>query len=579
MTTTRRLAAILAADIAGYSAAMERDEEGTAAAVRALRREVIEPKLAEHQGRLIKTTGDGFLAEFASPIAALKCALAIQQRPVDRGGLQLRIGLNLGDVIIEEGGDLLGEGVNVAARLESLAEPGGILISGKIYSEVEGKVEAAFEDRGEQQVKNISRPVRVYAVRTGPMASAAISESSRPLPLPDKPSIAVLPFQNMSGDPEQEYFADGMVEDIITALSRFKQLFVIARNSSFTYKSKAVDIKRVGRELGVRYVLEGSVRKAGGRVRITGQLIEAATGAHLWADKFDGALEGIFDLQDQLTASVVGAILPALQHAEIERTKRKPPADLDGYDWYLRGTAFFNANRSRDALPCYRAAIEGDAGYADAYAMVASCYVFSRAQQGVPLTPEEVAEALSHANAAIRLGDDNAFALARAAQTLSYLGDEYDRAAAIVEQALSLNSNLSIVWLARGWINLICGDADRAIESFSYLLRISPVDPQRSGAWNGLAWGNFNLGRYDEGLEWATKAYAVMKSPNVFTLATLIASAVFVGRLGDAREAAEQIRKIAPEFRIRHAHDLFPHRHAEFHEKIANALTAAGLPE
>ena len=306
MTTTRRLAAILAADVVGFSALMERDEEGTYARIGSLRREVIEPRLSEHQGRLIKTTGDGFLAEFASPIAALRCALAIHSTQLDDpNALRLRIGLNLGDVIIEEGGDVYGEGVNVAARLEGLADPGGILISGKIHSEVEGKVEAAFEDRGEQPLKNITRSVRIYAVRSATAvgkASGAIAtiNDASPLPLPDKPSIAVLPFQNMSGDPEQEYFADGIVEDIITALSRFRELLVIARNTSFTYKGKAVDIKKVGRELGVRYVLEGSVRKASGRVRITGQLIEAETGAHLWADKFDGALKDVFDLQDQV---------------------------------------------------------------------------------------------------------------------------------------------------------------------------------------------------------------------------------------------------------------------------------------
>src|SRR5450759_2611987 len=267
---------------------MERDEEGTYSRIGSLRREVIEPRLSEHHGRLIKTTGDGFLAEFASPIAALRCALAIQSSQLDDpNALRLRIGLNLGDVIIEESGDVYGEGVNVAARLEALADPGGILISGKIHSEVEGKVTADFEDRGEQQVKNITRPVRIYAVRPvgaswGLTAAMSAPDAAQPLQLPDTPSIAVLPFQNMSGDPEQEYFADGMVEEIITALSRFKSLFVIARNASFTYKGKAVDIQQVGRELGVRYVLEGSVRKAGDRVRITGQLIDSETGAHLW---------------------------------------------------------------------------------------------------------------------------------------------------------------------------------------------------------------------------------------------------------------------------------------------------------
>src|SRR5579859_7997757 len=312
MTPTRRLAAIMAADVAGFSAAMERDEEGTFAQVQELRRKIVEPKIKEHTGRLVKTTGDGFLAEFASPIAAMRCALAIQAEAANEP-LQLRIGLNLGDVIVETNGDVYGEGVNVAARLEALADPGGILISAKVHSEVEGKVEAAFEDRGEQQVKNIARPVRVYAVRISGGTVAAVFAYNKPLPLPDKPSIAVLPFQNMSGDPEQEYFCDGIVEDIITALSRFKSLFVIARNSSFTYKGKSPDIRQVGRELGVRYVLEGSVRKGGNRVRITGQLIDAMTGTHLWAERFDGTLENIFDLQDRVTISVVNAIEPTIR--------------------------------------------------------------------------------------------------------------------------------------------------------------------------------------------------------------------------------------------------------------------------
>jgi adenylate cyclase len=343
LSVQRRLAAILAADVVGFAAQMERDEEGTYARIGALRREIIDPCLSEHFGRLIKTIGDGFLAEFASPIAALRCALAIQGNLTDDpDGLRLRIGLNLGDVIIEEGGDVYGEGVNVAARLETLADPGGILISGKIHDEVEGKVEAHFEDRGEQQVKNITRLIRVYAVHLRTAASMSAStipalNIAKPLQLPDKPSIAVLPFQNMSGDPEQEYFADGMVEDIVTSLSHFKSLFVIARNSSFTYKGKSIDIKRVGRELGVRYVLEGSVRKATGKVRITGQLIDAATGAHLWAGKFDGLLEDIFELQDSVTTNVVGAIAAKVGQAEMERVRRKPLENLDAHDFFLRG--------------------------------------------------------------------------------------------------------------------------------------------------------------------------------------------------------------------------------------------------
>jgi len=312
----RKLTAILAADVAGYSRLMGADEEGTLAQLKAHRRALIDPKIAEHRGRIVKTTGDGILVEFASVVDALRCAVEVQRGMVERNAevpqnkrIEFRVGIHQGDVIIE-GGDMFGDGVNVAARLEALAEPGGICVSGRVQEDAEGKLEIAFENAGEQQLKNIARPVRVYRVRL----SGAAGPSSRPaLPLPDKPSIAMLPFQNMSGDPEQEYFADGIVEEIITALSRFQQLFVIARNSSFTYKGRAVDVKQVGRELGVRYVLEGSVRKAGNHERITGQLVDALTGAHLWADRFDGTLENIFELQDSVTASVVGAIAPKIE--------------------------------------------------------------------------------------------------------------------------------------------------------------------------------------------------------------------------------------------------------------------------
>src|SRR5262245_50229002 len=304
----RRLAAIWAADVVGYSALMQRAEEATYAEFERLKRVLIEPSLSRHEGRLIKTTGDGALAEFASPSAAVRCAMEIQEGiGSGQSPLQLRIGVNLGEVIVGADGDLFGDGINIAVRLEGTADPGGILISEKVCSEVEGKLDVGFEDRGEQQLKNIAKPVRAFAVRAG-AHGALIDRLSAAPPLPDKPSIAVLPFENMSGDPEQEYFADGMVEEIITALSRFKSLFVIARNSSFTFKGRAVDIKEVGRRLGVRYVLEGAVRKAAGKVRITGQLIDAVTGAHIWADRFERDLTDVFALQDELTVAVVSAI-------------------------------------------------------------------------------------------------------------------------------------------------------------------------------------------------------------------------------------------------------------------------------
>src|SRR6476660_5690276 len=334
----RRLAAILAADVAGYSRLMGADEEGTHERLKALRRELADPKIKEHRGRIVKTTGDGLLIEFASVVDAVRCAVEVQREMAERHTdvapdrrIEFRMGINLGD-IIKDGHDIYGDGVNVAARLEALAEPGGICVSRVVRDQVRDKLAFSFEDLGEQQVKNIARPIRVHRIRLGekPASSepATSAAANSPLALPDKPSIAVLPFQNMSGDPEQEYFADGMVEEIITALSRIRWLFVIARNSSFTYKGHAIDVKQVGRELGVRYVLEGSVRKAGGRVRITAQLIDATTGTHLWADRFDGSLEDVFDLQDKVAVSVAGVIEPTLQTVEISKSASRPTGDL-----------------------------------------------------------------------------------------------------------------------------------------------------------------------------------------------------------------------------------------------------------
>jgi adenylate cyclase len=372
MPATRRLAAILAADVAGYSRLMGADEEGTLERLKALRHELLDPKIAEHHGRIVKTTGDGLLVEFASVVDAVRCAVAVQQAMPERNAgvatdnrIELRIGINLGDVIVE-GDDLYGDGVNIAARIEALADAGGVFVSNTVHDQVRDRLPFLFEDLGEQQVKNIARPVRVYRVAIRPSRppptppspasggglgrghagersarGARVGAAEPALPLPDKPSIAVLPFANLSGDPEQEYFADGMVEKIITALSRIRWLFVIARNSSFTYKGQAVDVKQVGRELGVRYVLEGSVRKGGNRVRITAQLIDAASGAHLWADRFDGALEEVFELQDEVAIKVAGVIEPTLQANEVRRSSERAPQDQTAYDLYLRALASF----------------------------------------------------------------------------------------------------------------------------------------------------------------------------------------------------------------------------------------------
>jgi adenylate cyclase len=342
----RRLAAILAADVAGYSRLMGRDEEGTLARLKDCRRSFVDPKIADYRGRIVKTTGDGMLVEFASAVDAVRCALDVQRAMAQANShvpeetrIAFRIGIHVGDIIIDDN-DIFGDGVNIAARLEAIAEPGGICMSDDSQRQVRGKIDIAWDDLGPQSLKNIAEPIRAWRVRLDDGAvSPRTAVAPASLDVPDKPSIAVLPFTNMSGDPEQEYFADGMVEDIITALSRITWLFVIARNSSFTYKGKAVDIKKVGRELGVRYVLEGSVRKAGNKVRITGQLIDTATGAHLWANRFDGGLEDVFDLQDEVTTDVVSAIAPKVEQAEMERARHKPTESLAAYDYFLRGMA------------------------------------------------------------------------------------------------------------------------------------------------------------------------------------------------------------------------------------------------
>ena len=409
-------------------------------------------------------------------------------------------------------------------------------------------------------------------------APAKPVETPAALALPDKPSIAVLPFQNMSGDAEQEYFADGMAEDIITALSRFKSLFVIARNSSFTYKGKSVDIRQVGRELGVRYVLEGSVRKAGNRVRITGQLIDATTDRHLWADKFDGPLEDVFGLQDQVTASVVGVIAPTLEQAEIDRTRQKPTDRLDSYDLFLRGMASLNKGRAlSEARECFKKAFELDPEYGAAYAMAASTLMIQQGIRGVPLTAEMQAEAVRLAEMGSKIASDDAFVLAISGHVLTYLGHEYDRGAAMVEQAVALNPNLAVAWYSRGWVTLMCGEAERAVESFERMVRQSPLDRLRISAWNGSSFALYQLGRYDEGCAVAMKSLQL--SRNVHTLGAFAVNAVHAGRTAEAKQMVLELLKLQPGFRTSHVREAFPVRSLGEHEKMVAAFREAGLPD
>jgi adenylate cyclase len=579
----RRLAAILAADVAGYSRLMGIDEVGTLAALKAARRDVVDPAIAEYKGRIVKTTGDGMLVEFASAVDAVDCAVAVQAKMAERNGsaIRFRVGINIGDIIIDSG-DIFGDGVNVAARVENECEPGSVCLSGSAFEHVRGKTRVTFRDLGERALKNIDRPVRLYAVRLPADLEPAVARPSAEAPrlpaLPDRPSIAVLPFTNMSGDPEQEYFADGIVEDIITALSRFKSLFVIARNSSFTYKGKAVDIKHVGRELGVRYVLEGSVRKASGRLRITGQLIEAATNNHLWADKFDGAIEDIFDLQDQVTTSVVGLLAPAIEQVEIERAKRKPTERLDAYDVYLRGEALLrNGGSSRAAAKLFTEATQKDSEYGAAYAMIAWTILRRQAATGVSLPPELREEAVRLATTAEKLANGDAFVLARAGHVFAYVARQYDRGLSLTADAVALNPNMATAWYSRGWVALLSAEPALALESFDRMLRLSPLDPLRGTAWNGKAFALFCLDRFAEGQEAAARALQVFK--DVHTLGALILNQVGAGRIEEARETVTDLLQLQPGFCASSSIEAFPVRSSAIRDRMVKSLQKAGVPQ
>jgi TolB-like protein/tetratricopeptide (TPR) repeat protein len=582
----RKLAAILAADVAGYSRLMGEDEEGTHERLKAHLRELVDPRIKEHRGRTVKNTGDGMLVEFLSVVDAVRCAVEIQREMAERNAavpapqrIEFRIGINLGDVLVEEH-DIFGDGVNVAARLEALAEPGGICVSRVVRDQVRDKLDFAFEDMGEQQVKNIARPVRVYRV-----GSAATPEQpavpATALPLPDKPSIAVMPFANMSGDPEQEYFADGMVEEIITALSRIRSLFVIARNSTFTYKGQAVDVKQVGRELGVHYALEGSVRKAGNRVRITAQLIDASSGAHLWADRFDGSLDDVFDLQDQVTASVVGAIAPKLEQAEIERAKHKPTHSLGAYDYYLRGIASLH-RRTREgndeALQLFNRAVELDPGFPSAYGMAAYCYVWRKTNGWMTDPVQETSEASRLALRAVELGSDDAIALFRAGYALGYVVGDLDRGAALIDRALALNPNLAAGWYASGRIRGYLGEPDLAIEHLERAMRLSPLDMQTARLQSATAFAHFLAGRYDDASSWAQRALQVRPSyPSAIRLAA--ASSALAGRPEEARQAVERLRQVDPALRVSNLKNRLPLRRPDDLTRYQEGLRMAGLPE
>ena len=583
----RRLAAIWAGDIAGYSRLMGVDEEGTLRQLKAHRKELIDPKVTEHRGRIVKTTGDGMLVEFVSVVDAVRCAVDIQRGMIERNAsvpadkrIEFRIGINVGDIIID-GDDIFGDGVNVAARLQTLADPGGIMVSSVVHDQVRDKLSFGFDDMGEQSVKNIARPIGVHRVslaETAPLATAqspTTASKSEPASS-NRPSIAVLPFANMSGDPEQEYFADGISEDIITGLSKLRWFFVIARNSSFAYKGKAVDVKRAARELGVRYVLEGSVRKGGNRVRITTQLIDAATGNHIWADRYDGDLTDVFALQDEITKKVVAAIEPKLLEAEGIRSQNRSPEDLGAWDMVIHANSLFwrlTKTEGEAAIAILKKAVERYPDYAPAHSMLAFAMLTSRLL-GWTLVAPQVKEAATLAARAAELDDSDPWAhlaLGYAAHTMRRTDDatrEYQR-------AIDLNPNFASAHGYLGYTLAMAGRPDEAIPYLEQAIRMSPHDPQNAIFNNGLSVAHFLANRYSEAISFARKA--IQQRDGVTAAHRIyVASLAQAGQMEEARLALQYLRELMPNISIAWCEQHVPYAPGPM-AKFLEGMREAGL--
>ena len=579
----RRLAAILAADVVGYSRLMSGDETGTLTALKQHRAALIDPTIAEHRGRIVKLMGDGVLVEFASVVDAVECAVSIQRGMTERNvdtpdnkRITFRIGVNLGDIIIDDD-DIYGDGVNVAARLEGLAEPGGICVSEKVFSEVRTKLEIDFDDLGPQQVKNIAEPVRAYRVTLdrGPVAPKAA-----PLSLPDKPSIAVLPFDNMSGDPEQEYFADGIAEDLITSLSRFRWFFVIARNSSFTYKGKAVDMKQVAAELGVQYVIEGSVRKAGNRVRITSQLVDAATGRHIWAERYDRDLSDIFEVQDEITTAITGAVSPLFAAAESQRASRKAPENLDAWDLAMRANGHVwrvNKTDLREAQRLFAEALELDPNSSFAQSGLAFAYMREAGASLAEDFLESRDKAYKAAQRAIELDEQDA----RGHLSLAWVyhvRHENELAATECRTALQLNPNLADAEGFLGLINAHLGGYDEALLHIDQAVRLSPQDPSMQ-FWNLTpVIAALVADRPEEYFEHAK--VLTERSPNFIPgIRHLAAANANLGRLEEAEIAVEKALNLVPNDTITSILESVPIADTAARDRYIDGLRKAGYPQ
>jgi TolB-like protein len=542
----RRLAAILAADVVGYTRLMGADETGTLRRLTELRQQVLEPLIAEHHGRIVKLMGDGLLVEFASVVNALTCAVAWQNGVAVREAaadedkrLKFRIGINLGDVIVE-GDDIHGDGVNIAARLEGQAEPGGICLSGDAYRQAKGKVEIDFEDLGERDLKNVAEPVRVYRIAGDSSGMAGAAPAKAPLALPDKPSIAVLPFANMSGDPEQEYFSDSITEDIITELSRFSSLFVIARNSSFTFKGEAVNVTEVGEKLGVAYVVEGSVRRAGNRVRITAQLVEAENGNHLWAERYDRDLEDIFAVQDEVVRAIASAVPGRIDAVALQRVQRKPIENLTAYDLVLRGKSLLYQNwSSREAMTLFEKAIEIDPQCARAYSHLANGHAYSIFGQ---FAPADEARRLTRdfAEPAVRLDPNDPVILAMIAEAYLMVGD-VELAHRHMEKAIKLNPNDSVVLIFAGVVQAYTGDIEEGLRWNEKLIRHDPLTIDAVS--EQFLEVNYLARRYDDAIDSITGWH----NPPIHLLAETAAAYSQAGRMDEAQAMRRKFESNLPE--------------------------------
>jgi TolB-like protein/class 3 adenylate cyclase/Tfp pilus assembly protein PilF len=579
----RKLAAILYADVAGYSRLTGEDEDATHRALSEYL-DLISKTIEEHRGQVMHYAGDAVLAKFDAVVAALSAAVAIQKelkarnQPLpDQRKVQFRIGVNLGDVI-EDRGDIYGDGVNVAARLESLAEPGGLCISEAVRTAIGKKLPFDYEFMGEQQVKNIEEPVRAYKVRLG--GETAYSPTT-PVGTPAKPSLAVLPFVNMSGDPDQEYFADGITEDITTALSNSGWFFVTARHSAFAYKGKAIDVRQVGKELGVQYVLEGSVRKGGDKIRVTAQLIETATGKHIWANRYDGKLEDIFDLQDQITETIVATLEPEFHRAEAERVAQKRPESMEAYDYLLRGVAYMNKltpEDTRTALQYFRKAIEKDPNYGRAYAYACWCYRREVESRGMVLSKKEQAEVIRLMEAGLKADKNDPIVVWQAGSMKVYFQRDFEGALALIERSLSIDPNSTRALTASSMAHSFIGDTETAIKHAERAIRISPRSPAHWMGYTFLAQSHLQELRYEEAANAAKKA--IQLNPHV-VLAHLVlaASCAHRGQLDEAHAAIQEALKLNPKLTVARFPELFPISKLKNLDAYLTGLRKAGLPD